>query len=965
MESSFLSLVAKDLLSRYGSAIADFRFIFPNSRTRIFFLDELTRLLDKPLWQPHYCSVDDLFCKISNLQHAERLMAVVELYKCYSQHHKEDFSSFYFWGEMLLTDFDSIDKQLIDAEALFTNLNDLKTIDARLSYLTPEQIAIIKRFWSSFVDKAALSEEKEKFLNIWETLYPIYCDFGKALSDKGLAYTGQMQRRAVEIIRNGGGLEADGTHYVVVGFNALAETEKELFTYLKRNFEVDFYWDYDPYFLNDKRQEAGLFVRENLRLFPAPEGFSPGDNFRKPKHISAVAAASNSLQCKYVGRVLGELAEKGVPLDKHTAIVLADENLLVPLLYSLPDKAKKSNITMGYPLRQSLAYSFTERLLNLQKRVRKSSAGVVSFYHSDVTGILTHPFMLSVQGGEAGSLYKKVIANGRIYVEQALLCECGGIIADIFVPCATTAEITDYICRTLSALDEGIVVDATEDGERRQAMLQREYFVRIIESLGRLNRSLDGCGVEIDNATYSTLIRRVLQSQSVPFEGEPLEGLQIMGVLETRNLDFDNVIILSTNDDMFPGKGSASSSFIPHNLRFAYGMPTRQYQEGVYAYYFYRLIARAKRVEMVYCSSSDDGSTGEQSRFIYQLDYESPHKVEHRELSVDVTMAQASELRVEKDERVMARLEEYLSGGKRSFSPSSFNLLLECPMKFYFRYVAGIAPRDEISEEVDTPMFGTILHDAMQTLYTPLIGKHNPMQEIEAITSEQISAAIEDAVRKNMLGGAEDISASEFTGQVQMSCEAVQKYIKNNILPYDAAHSDFTISLLEQPVSADFEFECCGKKMSVQFAGKMDRMDILDGGMLKIIDYKSGSTHLDFKGLADLFSAKPEKWSGAVVQTLLYSLMVSRMQEAGVLSGNDVCPALYYVKEMRKEGYCDLLNNVANEERVERYSDYRVELEASVAERLAQLFDAKIPFCQREEADKACSYCDYRQICNR
>ena len=975
MESSFLGVVAADLLARYGEKISEFHFIFPNSRTRIFFLDELTRRLTKPLWQPHHCSVDDLFCEISGLDHADRLLAVVELYKCYSKYHKEDFSSFYFWGEMLLTDFDSIDKQLIDADALFTNLNDLKAIDARLDYLTPEQIAIIKRFWASFVDRSALSEQQDKFLTIWETLAPIYHDLGKALASKGVAYTGQMQRRAVEIIRSGGGLEADGNHYVVVGFNALAETEKELFTYLKRNYEVDFYWDYDPYFLNDKRQEAGLFIRENLRRFPAPDGFDPGDNFTQPKLINAVAAASNSLQCKCVGSLLRQLAERGEPLDKRTAIVLADENLLVPLLYALPEQAEKSNITMGYPLRQSLAYSFTERLLNLQKRVR-TKEGAVSFYHSDVTGLLTHPFMLSVQGEESNRLYDRVISDGRIYIEQSVLAEAGGVIAEIFVACADRYQLTDYLCRILSIIDLNVVESVSDEGDRRQTMLQREYFMRIISALGRLGNTLEGCGVEIDNKTYSTLIRRVLQSQSVPFEGEPLEGLQIMGVLETRNLDFDNVIILSMNDDMFPGSRSISSSFIPHNLRFAYGMPTRQYQEGVYAYYFYRLISRAQRVEMIYCSSSDDGSTGEQSRFIYQLDYESPHKVYHHQLKVDVTTGAAAEMTVAKDERVMKKLHDYRVGGGRKFSPSSFNMLLECPMKFYLRYIAGIAPRKEITEEVDTPMFGTILHDAMQTLYTPLIGLHNPGERIAAITPAEVREATEEAVRRNMMGGDQDIDVSEFTGQVQMSCEAVQKSILSNLLPYDARRTGYTITLLEQPIKSSFSFECCGEQLEVALEGKMDRMDILDDGMLKIIDYKSGGVHLDFKGLTDLFAEMPEKRSAAVVQTLLYCMMVSRMQASGELSGSDVCPALYYVKKMNNPEYSDMLNEESveiNEKGksvkintpVERYSDYRAELETKVAEKFAELFNPSVPFRQRSELAGNCSYCDFRKICGR
>ncbi len=961
----FLEHVAKDLLARHGDAISDFIFVFPNSRTRIFFLDELSEAIDRPYWQPHHTTVDELFGSICGLGHVERLRVVVELYKCYSLFHKEDFSSFYYWGEMLLTDFDTIDKQLIDAEALFTNLNDLKNIDTRLSYLTAEQIAVIKRFWATFDERATLSEQKERFLTIWQTLLPIYQELRRRLLDEGVAYTGLLQRRAVEILRDGGELPgAAHNHYVVVGFNALAETEKELFGWLKRNSHVEFYWDYDNYYLHDERQEAGLFVRENLRRFPAPIGFDPAGEFGSVKDIEAVAAASNSLQCKYVGDLLSAMANEGIPLDKRTAIVLADESLLVPLLYALPDAAEKANITMGYPLRQSLAYSFTERLLNLQKHKREGRRGV-SFYHSDVTGLLTHPFLLTIDHDRVTSLHRSVMERGRIYVDAEELCEGGGVTDEIFTACSSWPSLAEWLCRVLSEVDS-LLMDATpaEDGKRRESLLQREYFVRITDAIARLKNSLIGCEVEIDMPVFSSLTRRMLQCLSVPFKGEPLEGLQIMGVLETRNLDFENVVMLSMNDDIFPASRSASSSFIPYNLRYAYGLPTPQYQDGVYAYYFYRLLSRARNVRLVYCSRSDESSSGEQSRYIYQLDYESPHRITHSEIVVDVNVTPAEPIVVEKNERVMQKLSGYLAGGERKFSPSSFNLYLECPLKFYFRYVAGISELDEITEQVDDPMFGSILHKAMEILYKPLIGAHNPGALISAITSEEVMNAVDMAIREEYLAG-DELPVEEYGGQLLMSREAVHKYIYGNVLPYDASRSGYEIRLLEQPVECDFSFHSGNQELSVRFGGTMDRMDMRDDGMLQIIDYKSGSVHRDFSGVVDLFAELPKKRSGAVVQTFIYSMIVSRLQAAGMLAGTDVCPSLYYVKEMRGDDFSIFLNDKNNSSEVERYSDYCEELEEALAEKLKELFNPSIPFRQRTGDEHVCEYCDFRQICRR
>ena len=790
----FLQEVAADLYDRYGDDISSLSVLFPSRRARLFFIDALSGIAERPLWQPRWTTIDELMSEISGLRIGDRVRLVTELYKVYSEFHPESFDKFYFWGDMLLTDFDTIDKYLIDAQMLFRNISEIKEIEADISYLTPAQLRILS-FWSSFGEQADLSEEKRRFLAIWKTLGPIYRRFRERLSSLGIAYNGMVQRAAADRIRGGGFVFPEPRRYVVAGFNALSECEKRLFGFLATAAETDFYWDYDSYYKDDPEQEAGMFVRSNVAQFP-PRTELRHDNMQGEKQVVSVAAVSNAVQCKYAAAILAGLARRrreedpGIAagarpaLGKETAVVLTDENLLLPLLYALPADIGRVNVTMGFPLRQSLAYTFVERLVELQNHRRCKGDGC-TFYHADVAGILAHPYVAECDAALTRTMHEEIVRDRRISVDAAWLGR-NELLKRIFTPAATWRELSDYMLDVVAAV-------ARQPYEGDDARQRVEFLAVIAEQVTKLRNSLDECDIDLTAEVYTSLLRRHLQTLRIPFEGEPLEGIQIMGILETRNLDFENVIILSMNDDNFPGNHMAQASFIPYNLRAAYELPTPEHHEGVYAYYFYRLIQRAKTVHMLYCSHADDKSTGEPSRYIYQLDYESGFDVRKVEVGVDVNLAETAPIEVPKDEGVMVRLERFVDAqSPATLSPTAFFRYVACPLRFYFHSIARLEADDEISEEVDAPMFGTILHAAVQTLYARIAGEAHPGETLRAmIRTGEVAQAVEAAINQNYLQD-KHATAEDYSGNLLLVKDIVIRYLRGGVMPYDAARAGAT-----------------------------------------------------------------------------------------------------------------------------------------------------------------------------
>lgn len=965
----FLERVAADLWARYGEGVGELKVILPNVRTRVFFVDALSKVASRPVFSPEFVSIDSLMTSLSGLGRVDPIVAITELFRIYSSYGPQDeekretFDSFYHWGEVLLNDYDAVDKYLINADMLFGNIADLKEIDAALGdYLNEEQIDIVKRFWREFDASRRTSFHKEEFLSVWRRLLPVYHDFRKRLEEMCVGYTGMIYRRAAELLHDHKAELPEG-RYVVVGFNALSAAEKRLFSYLRSAHEADFYWDWDDYYLNDEKQEAGLFLRQNVKDYPAPATFNPQSSFALPKQINVISTASDSLQCKYVGEFVEDILKNDKKIDRNTAIVLTDEGLLSPLLYSLPDSIESVNVTMGYPLKSTLAYSFTERLLQLQQRARLSRAGKLSFYHKDAEGLLGHPYVVALDGELCKQLKADLIKRGRMYVGEEQLVGHHPIIDKIFSHCPQREELGAYV---QAVLGEIVKVDVAAEDKARRA-LRRECFGLICEAVTKVDNSLRECNVEMKLATYVSLLRRVLQGVRIPYSGEPLSGVQVMGILETRNLDFENVVLLSMNDDNFPSGRLNDISFIPHNLRYAYGMPTPQHNEGVYAYYFYRLIQRAHRVDMVYCSVANDRSTGEQSRYIYQLDFESPHILNRIDKSLNVNLAQMRDFVVEKRGDVMRRLEAFLKedeeGKRRHLSPSAFNNYMECPLKFYFGTIAGLRTEEEIEEGVDEAAFGSIFHKAMELLYTPMVERHlKPADFLLTITPEKIHERVVEAITKEYFAG-EEVPEGEYGGNLRLVADTAEKYIRDCVLPFDLSQDRgvYEVYRLEQPMTSEFFFE---EGRSVMFFGLSDRIDKMPDGSLRIIDYKTGSLHKDFAGLAKLLSRHPEGRNGAVVQTLIYSMMAQRMQQEGRLDGRGATPSLYYVRFLNQKEYSPLLNDTSSGLPVNSYNDYAEEFEQTLSEVLCEMFSPEKPFVPTDD-EKVCEWCDFRKLCRR
>ena len=948
-QRSFHEELAQELLKRYDGDLSSLVVMFPSLRARAFFNDAIASSVDHPVWQPSWMSIDEAMESVSGLRRGERIRLISELFVIYHKHHpKEKFDKFYFWGDMLINDFDMIDRYLVDAKQLLRNIEDIKELETDVSYLTPEQLRIIS-FWQSVGDGESLSEQKRYFLKIWRSLPAIYEEYRARLLELNIAYPGMIYRRAAECIKAGNVGAMPNKRFIVAGFNALSASEKVLFDYLSTRSEgAEFYWDYDRYYTDNRWHEAGGFMRDNIVRYPPLDGVISNNNFReRPKQMESIACVSNAVQCKYVTKILERLPDE--ELDKRTAIVLTDESMLIPLLHSLPERVKRVNVTMGYPLKNTLAYSFVERMIELQAHSRNKQDEEL-FYHIDVVGLLSHPYIMTTNREEATRLIDEINKN-RVISVSGTLFEGDAMLKRVFSRHSGWRNLAIYLCEVLS-LAEGRAIES----------IQAEYLHLAATEIGKLMRSIDSCEFERNNVGFTTeiftsLLRKHLQAITMPYTGEPLEGIQIMGILETRNIDFKNVIILSMTDATFPGDRSGQSSFIPYNLRAACGMPTPEEHEAMYAYYFYRLIQRSERVAMLYCSRADDKSTGECSRYIYQLDYESPYTITKRSIGVDLSISETSPIVVAKGAKERAMLDRYLLDSEEyTLSPTALFRYVECPLKFYLNSIAHLRTPDEVSDTVDALTFGNILHETMQGLYTPLIGVKNPSADIAKLCKPStIEAAVDSKMGELMLGDT-GATIKEFTGDMLLVRDIIVKYIMRGIMRYDIANTGYTIDGLEDEVKCRYAIS---KGRNVNLSGRADRIDRLADGSLQVIDYKSGNTpHLQFSGMEPLMFGEADERISNIFQTLLYSMMLHKRR------GCDAKPSLYYASKMLSDDYSPEILNTETGEIVERYSAHAEEFEANLSQVLEELFDYDKPFRQVEDVNM-CKYCDYKRICQR
>lgn len=951
---TFQEELATRLLDSYSNDLSSLVVMFPSLRARSFFNEAVQKVTTRPIWQAKSTTINQLMEDGSGLIIGDRIRLLTELYSIYKRHHPgEKLDHFYFWGETLISDFDMIDKYMVDAHMLLRNITDIKEIEADVSYLSPEQVEIITRFWRSVYSDKTLSEQKENFVKIWRTLPTIYEEYRAHLISLGIGYPGLLYRTTAERILQGKDIPLENRRYVIAGFNALSKSEQILFDYIaKSNKGAEFYWDYDNYYVANSENEAGSFMRRNLKQFAQNEQLSHDNFTTHPKKIDATACVSNIAQIKHLKSILESIPEE--QRGRDTAIVLTDESLLIPLMHSLPKELGKINVTMGYPLKNTLIYSFIEMLISLQTHSRLKDE-VTRFYHQDVTWLLSHPYVIDCCGKRAADYDDTIVSKRMVSVDSTLFAN-DDILSHIFFRPADWRSFSHYLTDVISVIMQHISLDEH---------LQLEYLRIASEEITKLTYSIEKCDTKIIDdpndglsmEVFTSLLRRHLQTVTIPFEGEPLEGLQILGILETRNIDFRNVIILSMTDANFPGKHSEQSSFIPYGLREAYELPTPTEHEAMYAYYFYRLIQRAERVSMLYCSRADEKSTGECSRYIYQLDFESPYDVEKRSVGVDLSVNNNQPIEIAKGEYEMARLNRYLDPNFKNYlSPTALFRYVECPLKFYFASIANLKSQNELSDKIDAMTFGDILHRSMEILYEDVVDKPHPKAHIDKMrTKESVEHAVDEIIGEILYDG-HKVSKGDYSGDTLLVRDIIVKYIIRGIMRYDTSHDDYTITGLEKVIPHKYRI---GSGKDVKLEGRADRIDRLTDGTIQVIDYKSGhQPHLEYLDIHSLFHGESQQRISNIFQTFLYSMILYRTK------GVDTIPSLYYASRMFNDNYSPFITEKQTNRIITRYSMIADDFESELTATLDELFDPATPFRQAEDKG-CCKYCDYSKICRQ
>lgn len=957
---SFLKLVAADLYKHTKENLAHTAVVFPNKRAGLFFNEYLAQESDSPIWSPAYVSISELFRSLSPWEVGDPVKLVCELYKIFRRETQstETLDDFYFWGEMLISDFDDADKNKVDTDKLFSNLQDLRNIMDDYTFIDDEQEEAIRQFFQNFSIERRTAL-KERFISLWDVLGNIYKGFRESLASQNIAYEGMMYRHVIEH------LDVDKLpyeKYVFVGFNVLNKVEHTLFTQLKDAGKAVFYWDYDEFYMKENRQavthEAGEFIRRNLRDFPSPLSGELFKNLSKPKEVHYIASSTENAQARYLPQwIRNNLTTP----EKETAVVLCNEALLQPVLHSLPAEVKHVNITMGFPLSQTPVYSFLIALLELHTHGFNFKSGRYTF--QSVVTLLKHPYTRQLTG-QAELLEKELTRNNRFYPLPGELGK-DEFLTRLFTPLSGNLNLCIRLSETLQQV-AGIYQANTSGTEDTDAFnqLYRESLFKAYTTINRFRTLIEEDELTVQSETFRRLLVKVLSATNIPFHGEPAIGMQVMGVLETRNLDFRHLVLLSVNEGQLP-KSGGDSSFIPYNLRKAFGMTTIEHKIAVYAYYFYRLLQRAERITLMYNTSSDGLNRGEWSRFMLQFLIEWPHPITRQFLEAGQSPQGTSPITVEKTPDVMRRMQSLFdvrANPKAKFSPSALNYYLDCPLKFYYRYVAGLSAPDEVSAEIDSATFGSIFHYAAEHIYKDLTthGKVINKEALETLLRNEVKLQdYVDTAFKKLFFNVPQNEKPEYNGVQLINSAVIARYLKQ-LLQNDLRYAPFTFIASEMEVDEPIDIQTPKGVIKSRIGGIIDRMDSKDG-TLRIVDYKTGGDADTPPHVESLF-IPDKKRSNYVFQTFLYAAIMCRKQPT-----MKIAPALLYIHRAATETYSPVIQMGEPrkpKEAVEDFSKYEKEYRERLQGLLEEIFNPEKSFTQTEIIEK-CTYCDFKALCKR
>lgn len=978
---AFLKQVAQVYLDNERENMMDYCFVFPNKRSGTFFRHYLQLLSkDQPLGMPEIATIGDLTARLTSLVEAPRLEQLFALYDRYRRIGGEsiDFDRFLFWGEMILGDFNDVDLYLVDPDKLFVNLRRYREVSA--NYLTDEQREILQRYWGeqfAYPSPDRFWEHlhydtptplEQKFLKLWEVLAQLYHDFTATLRENGMGTQGMIAREAITRLRTCQTSELTHRRYIFVGFNVLTLSELSLFENLNVRGVADFYWDNASPAMHVKGNAASRFIDRNLRQFRSRYDLNalypmPADSFPE---IHLMGIPSSTGQAKMAGRQLSEWIEQGITSTSadslDTAVVLPDDSLLIPMVHSVPQKMAQLNVTMGLPMRTTSFASLIGLLVSMHLRATEMR-GEWCYFYDDVRNVITHPLLTATYPADCEALTRMFMTQ-RIYMlpASAAIATAPGL-SFIFAPVSnpnSLDEVYGYFHTLLTTLRDAL---EGEDVRRVETFFINAY----LDALDELRDAATKWSIDLSDSTFIQLLQKALSGASVSFIGEPLRGLQIMGVLETRALDFSNLIILSMNERIFPRK-HYTRSFIPDSLRQSYGMATTDFQESIYAYYFYRLISRAKRVTIYYDSRNGPTYTSEMSRYITQLLYLHPEcHITHTLGSYEIIPSVATPISIPRTPDIKEKLLSYCTPGGRPLSASSINDYINCPLQFYLKNLCGLNTDNETPDYMDSATYGSIVHTVAQRIYLDLRG-NAPSVKITAeildkiISSPTLLDRLITATVNELFNRRPKDDLTPLVGEAKVMGNII-KYFLTRMFELEKQFAPFDFIDAEHSIKGTMRL---APDLSINITQYLDRVDRVfppgrygdtTQGTIRIIDYKTGVDNIEFKSLDDLFDPTAKDRRKAILQLLFYSqAYAEKFRYEGPIQ-----PFIYRLRTIYSDGLNPLRYDGAPfTDYHEVIDEYMKRLEALVRE----IILSDKPFTQAEK-EESCTFCMFKTLCRR
>lgn len=935
---TFIRRLVDGLVAAHGERLESLCVVFPSRRACVFFKEELQSAVDRPIFAPSVYAIEDFVRESYPVTVLDTTSLAFELYPIYRETFPDEpFDRFFSWASMLISDFDELDRSLVDAKAIFRNLFDLKEIDTTIDAWLNED--------------GQPSEFQARYLRFWEKMAELYARLREKLDQSDFAMPGQAVRALAEKYREKKPY-LPWEKVIFAGFNGLSPAEEAVIAALIDHGLAEVYWDLDRYYTEQPMQEAGRFFRD-LRARWERDGRVAaggwnwiGDRLAgSPKKITVTGVPRRVGQAKVAGLKLRDLLADGIAPER-VAIVLPDENLLFPLLHSLPPELKDINVTMGFPLRHTPLFSLVEAILQLHENAERLRPGEADrvFYFRDIRNILRHPYIQSIAFDDVRTLLREMDRDNLVYLKPEFFWryEDSHILRFIFQPWQHISQIIQYFLN----LYQSLKVHLESQSQGALPTLEAEYLFQFYTLTQKLRDKLDHYHMNFDQRIFRRLYKEVVQTGSIPFAGEPLKGLQIMGMLETRVLDFDRVIILSVNENVLPAKPK-NASFIPHNLRVAFGLPVQEDRDAIYAYHFYRLLQHAQEVVLMHDTEHDSFGSGERSRFIAQLEMElgraNPQlELRQETITFPTTKEDIATITVEKTPEALERLR--FLGAERGFSPSAMHAYLSCSLRFYYRYVLGLKEKEEMEQSMAANTFGKVLHRSMEVLYEDFVGKVVNVADIDAMYA-RIPAISEDAFNHVTP------NAHHHHGKNYLLLRVIRDLVAK-VLDIDRRDAPFEIVGLEMNVEANVITRHNPEGVRIQ--GIIDRVDRCQGET-RIIDYKTGSVKpLDLKDFEEV-REKEEKKAALQLATYAWIFLKNHPVHKEVTAG------IYHLRNLSKG--LDLLRTGPA---LNPHQDLQSlgPFEDVIASLLDEMFSPEVPFMQTEDT-RRCEYCPYKVMCVR